>query len=105
MAGAGDADGDRQRDRALPGVGKARDRRARPCRARRFEESAALRRRLEEALLRRDERGGKLGDGAQRRIVGGGNGAVGVSEEDRIAEAAAFAEHHRKPAPQRLGIL
>ena len=105
VSGAGDADGDRQRHRSVPDGGKARERRARPRRARRFEEGAALRRGLEEALLRRHERGRKLGDGAQRRVVGGGDGAVGVHEEHRVAETAAFAEHHREPAPQRLGIL
>ena len=88
----------------VPRVVQAHYRRAGPCRACRFKESTALRRRLEEALFRRDERGGKLGDGAQRRIVIRRGRAVRVSKEDPIGKAAAFAEHHRKPGPQRFGV-
>ena len=90
-------------DRAIGG--KARQCRAGPSRARRFEEGAALRRRFQKTFLRRHESGGKLGDGAQGRIVLRGDRAVSVHKEHRVAKAAAFAEHDSEPCPQRRGIL
>ena len=78
---------------------------ARPGRARRLEEGAALRRGFQMPLLRRRERGGELGDRAQRRVVAGGRRPMGVDEEHRVAEPAALADHHREPASRRLGIL
>ena len=64
-----------------------------------------MRRRLEKALLGRNKGGRKLGDGPQRLIVRGGDRPVRMNKEHGVAETAAFAEHHRKPLPQRLGIL
>jgi len=105
MPSAGDADGDRERHRAAPRGVKTRERRTWPGGARRVEESAALRRRLQEALLRRHESGGKLGDGAQGRIVLRGDRAASVNKENRVAKAAAFAERDSEPCPQRRRIL
>ena len=52
VAGTGDADGDRQRNRSIPNGGKMRQRRARPGCARHFKEGASLGRRLQKSLFR-----------------------------------------------------
>ena len=72
MAGGGDADRDRIGDRPVPGRGQPVERRARPGRAGRLDEGAALRRRFQMALLRGREGRGEFGDRAQRRVVGVG---------------------------------
>ncbi len=100
MPGAGDADGDRQRDRSGPRGGKPVQRRARPCRARRIEKGAALRRRFEEALLGGREGRGKLGDGAQRCIVVGRDSRGGREQrtphrKSRRLRASITASHPR----------
>ena len=67
-----DADRDRIGHRPSPGRGEPVERGTRPGRAGRLDEGAALRRRLQMALLRRREGRGKLGDRAQRLVVGVG---------------------------------
>src|SRR5579871_6746235 len=104
VAGAGDADGDRQRDRPAAGGGQTLQRRAGPGRLRSFQEGAALRRGFQKTLLGRSESSGKRSDRRERRLVSGRGGTVGVNEEYGIAEACAFADHHRKPAQQGLGV-
>ena len=105
MPGTGDADGYRQRYRARPRILKARERRARPRGFGRIEEGSALRRCFEEALLGRDKCRRKRRNIPQRRVIAPGNGAVGMNEQNRVAETAAYTEHRREPLPQGLGIL
>ena len=72
VARGGDADRDRIGHWPSPGRGQPVERGARPGRAGRLDEGCALRRGLQMALLRRREGRGKLGDRAQRRVVGVG---------------------------------
>jgi hypothetical protein len=105
MAGAGDADGNGQRHGTVPRGIEARQRLARPRRARRLEKGAALGCGLQEALLGRRHGRGELGDGAQACVVICDDGTMGVNEKHRIAEAAAFADHDGEPSPQCFGIF
>jgi hypothetical protein len=63
-----------------------------------------LRRRFQKTLLRRDEGGGKLRECAHRRIVAGGRRAVGLDQENAVAESATLTDYHREPALERPGI-
>src|SRR5271169_4922554 len=105
MPRASNADSDRQCGRSGPDGVKSVERRARPSSTRRLKKGAALRRGFEKTLLRWSERGGKLGDGVQSRVVAGLDGAVGVNEEHGVAKAAAFSKHHSEPFPQSFGVL
>ena len=67
-----DADRDRIGQWPSPGRGQPVERGTRPGRAGRLDEGRALRRRLQMALLRGREGGGKLGDRPQRLVVGVG---------------------------------
>ena len=78
---------------------------ARPCRLRCINERAALCRRFQEPFLRGHEGRGQFGDHTQRGAVVRRASAMGMDEKTRIAKAAAFAEHHGEPSPQRSGIL
>jgi Sodium/hydrogen exchanger family len=87
MAGAGHAHGNGQRDGAVPRRVEARQRLAGPGGACRIDKGAALGRGLQEALLGWHQGGGQFGDRAQAFVVIRGDGAVGVNEQHRIAEA------------------
>ena len=87
VAGAGHADGNGQRDGAVPRRVEARKRLAWPRGACRIDKGAALGRGLQEALLGWHQGGGQFGDRAQAFVVIRGDGAVGVDEEHRIAVA------------------
>ena len=95
--GARDTDRDGKRDSVIGERREPIERARGPCRTRRIEEGAALRRRLQMPFLRGRKGGRKLGDRAQRSIVAVRDRAIGVGEEDAIAVTAAIGDHHREP--------
>ena len=89
VTGAGDADRDRIGDRTVPKLRAMHRARHRAMPLRDIDKGAAQRRRFKMALARRHKGGCKFGELSKTGVVSLGDGAVGVGEEDTVAQTRA----------------